>query len=95
MTFQPRYDEEREVYRDCPWCGGRGCNQCKAEADKAYQAAFPNGPQPIAVFNVNDPGEWDKAREVIGREAIERAFGQDGKGVEEIVENYQRVRQTQ
>lgn len=45
-----RYDECREIYRDCRWCKGKGCLYCKAEADKAYKAAFPDGPQPMATF---------------------------------------------
>lgn len=45
-----RYDEMKEVYRDCRWCKGKGCLYCKAEADKAYKAAFPDGPQPMATF---------------------------------------------
>ena len=37
-------------YRDCPWCGGRGCLQCDAEADKAYKRQFPDGPKPILTI---------------------------------------------
>ncbi len=51
--WQPRFDEERRVYRDCPWCLGLGCLQCKAEAEKAYKLAFPNGPEPEAVIAFN------------------------------------------
>lgn len=61
--FVPRYDEEREVYRDCPWCQGRGCNQCKAEADKEYKRQFPDGPKPIATFK--RPEEIREAKEFI------------------------------
>lgn len=45
--FQPRYKPGR--FRDCPWCGGRGCAACDAEAEKAYQREFPDGPQVIAT----------------------------------------------
>jgi len=51
-----RYDEEKEVYRDCRWCKGRGCLYCKSEADKAYKAAFPDGPKPIATFENTPEG---------------------------------------
>lgn len=55
-----RYDERTERYRDCRWCQGRGCLYCKAEADKAYKAMFPDGPQPIATFDTTTP-EGQKA----------------------------------
>lgn len=45
-----RYDSDRDVYRDCKWCGGQGCNQCQIESDKAYKKQFPDGPKPIATF---------------------------------------------
>lgn len=50
-----RYDDKREVYRDCRWCRGKGCLYCKAEADKAYKHAFPDGPKPIATFDTTTP----------------------------------------
>jgi len=50
-----RYDAKHEVYRDCKWCKGKGCLQCKNEADKAYKEAFPDGPKPIATFDTTTP----------------------------------------
>jgi len=47
-----RFDPTKEIYQDCRWCRGKGCLYCKAEADKAYKAAFPDGPQPIAIFDM-------------------------------------------
>ena len=67
-----RYDSDREVYRDCPWCAGRGCNQCKVEADKEYNRQFPNGPQPIATFK--RPEEIAAAKDFI-QELIRNASG--------------------
>jgi hypothetical protein len=81
-----RFDEQRSVYRDCRWCVGRGCLYCKAEADKAYTAAFPNGAQPIATFP-NTPEGMEAARKTIGIEAIRKAFGPGGGGVSEIIKN--------
>jgi len=54
-----RFDGHR--YRDCRWCGGRGCLACEAEAEKAYRAAFPNGPEPTATFQLDGPGGGMKA----------------------------------
>ena len=48
--MQERYNEEKGIYRDCKWCGGKGCVCCPGEADKEYKRQFPNGPEPIAVF---------------------------------------------
>lgn len=83
-----RFDQNatRSVYRDCRWCYGRGCLYCKAEADKAYKAEFPDGPQPIATFPAT-PAGFKAARSAIGIEAIKKAFGPDGGGVSEIVAN--------
>lgn len=48
-----RFDGHR--YCDCRWCRGRGCVYCESEAKKAYGAEFPNGPQPIATFDMTTP----------------------------------------
>lgn len=82
-----RYDEQRGIYRDCKWCGGKGCLACPGEADKAYKEAFPDGPKPIASFKLNDPKELEIAKKTIGRGAIDKAFAKDGGGLEEIIKN--------
>jgi len=82
-----RYDKEKGIYRDCRFCGGRGCLACPAEADKAYKKAFPDGPQPIAIFRRDNPGDMEKAKNTIGAKAITKAFGPDGNGMEEIIDN--------
>lgn len=71
----------------CPWCQGRGCICCEEEADKAYKEAFPNGPIPMATFNINDPTDVELAKKSIGREALEKAFGPGGGGIDEIRRN--------
>lgn len=86
MTMQVRFDERASVYRDCRWCLGRGCLYCKAEADEAYKAAFPNGPQPIATFP-NTPEGMAAAKQAIGADAIAKAFDEGGGGVAEIIDN--------
>lgn len=85
-----RYDEKKSVYRDCTWCGGRGCLACESEASKAYKAAFPEGPKPIAVFK--SPEEIDAARATIGIEALQKAFGAGGGGIAEIIQNIAKVK---
>jgi len=80
--MQVRYDEERGIYRDCKFCGGRGCLACPVEADKAYKAAFPNGPKPIATFKRDDPEDMERFQK-----ALDNAFGPDGGRVDEIMKN--------
>lgn len=82
-----RFDPEKEVYRDCRWCKGKGCLYCKAEADKAYKAAFPDGPQPIATFDTSTPEGIEAAKQAIGADALKKAFGPGGGGISEIVAN--------
>lgn len=67
-----RYDERTERYRDCRWCQGKGCIYCKSEADKAYKAMFPDGPQPIATFQ-NTPEGREALKEFIDKELKEFA----------------------
>ncbi len=53
---QPRYENGR--YRDCPKCRGIGCVSCPEEAEAEYKRQFPDGPKPIATFEIDpsDPG---------------------------------------
>lgn len=74
-------------YRDCRWCGGRGCLACENEASKAYKAAFPEGPQPIATFDISTPEGVETARKAIGADAIRKAFGPNGGGISEVMAN--------
>jgi hypothetical protein len=82
-----RFDEHRSIYRDCRWCAGRGCLYCASEAKKAYETAFPNGPTPIATFNLSNPDDVAAARQSIGAEAITKAFSSGGRGIAEVIEN--------
>jgi len=80
MTHQVRYDEAKAIYRDCRWCAGAGCLYCKAERDKDYARAFPDGPKPIATFNINDPDDMVKLREMFGPDALRAAPGSEDGG---------------
>lgn len=82
--------QERYVpgkYRDCRFCSGRGCPACDAEAERDYKRAFPNGPQPIATFKRDALEDMAKLRECIGGPALQKAFGEGGGGMSEIVGN--------
>lgn len=67
-----RYDEKRGIYRDCKWCGGKGCLACPAEADKEYKRQFPDGPKPIAQFSTADieGGALGLFKSIFGLDAI-------------------------
>lgn len=67
-------------YRGCRWCRGRGCLQCPQQAEAAYKRAM----EPIFTANTDDPEQMEEARRVIGMEALEKAFGPNGGGVQEI-----------
>ena len=81
--MQPRYING--IYRDCKFCGGKGCLACPGEAEKEYKRQFQNGPKTIATFNLNNPESMKKAKMIFGKEAIENAFSQDGGGMPEIM----------
>lgn len=80
-----RFDQSKGIYRDCKWCKGVGCLYCSAEAKKAYDAAFPGGARPFATFDITTTDRVKKARNAIGRESLEHAFGPDGDGLAEIL----------
>lgn len=85
--MQVRYDPEKQIYRDCRFCYGYGCLACPGEAAKAYKETFPNGPEPIATFRLDSPKDMEVAKKIIGKDAIEKAFGDGGGGVGEILKN--------
>lgn len=81
---------ENGVYRDCRWCHGQGCISCPEEAQADYDKQFPNGLQPIATFKT-DTEDMENMKKVFGAKAITKAFGPDGNGMEEIMENLEKL----
>jgi hypothetical protein len=77
-----RYDEQRGIYRDCKWCGGKGCLACPGEAEKEYNRQFPDGPKPIATFSTESLGEGGVLgllESLLGPKAIESAESEAGR----------------
>ena len=74
-----RFDGHRYIH--CRWCQGSGCLACEGEAAKAYKAAFPDGPKPIATFKLDDPADMERARQLLGPEAMAKHFGPGGGGM--------------
>ncbi len=54
---------------------------------KEYKRQHPDGPQPIATFDMTTPEGIKAANKAIGMDALEHAFGPDGTGVDEIIAN--------
>lgn len=93
-SFTPR------DYVPCAFCGGGseclgfgGCMACfsarqkkKKELDEEYKRQFPDGPKPFFTAKLDDPEQVEQAKRVIGREALEKAFGPGGGGIEEITQ---------
>jgi hypothetical protein len=74
MSFQPRC--ANGIYRDCPFCHGKGCIACPGEADKEYNRQFPDGPKPLATFRTDDPTDM----------AITSHFKEGGDGMRGLIE---------
>lgn len=84
--MQTRFENGR--YRDCKWCGGRGCLACPAEAEKEYNRQFPDGPKPIATFKTADfdeEGFVALMKSLLGPEAIMAAKAAAEKEAEKII----------
>jgi len=83
-----RFDGKK--YRDCKWCRGAGCLYCESEANAEYKRQFPDGPKPIATFSLSNPEDVERARKVIGIEALQKAFGPGGGGMAEFMSNMEK-----
>lgn len=74
------FDADKGIYRDCRFCGGRGCLACPGEADRAYKAEFPNGPEPI--FSIpREEVDHLEVSEMTGGPGIAEAHGPVGRFV--------------
>jgi hypothetical protein len=67
----------------CKWCDGFGCMGCDEEQRK-YEERMA---KPIFTADRNDPEDMEALRRVVGREALERAFGPGGGGIAEVEYN--------
>ena len=71
------------AFPHCQWCGGYGCMCCDEERRKHEERRS----QPIFTADRSDPADMEALRRVAGREALERAFGPGGGGIDEIEYN--------
>ena len=75
------------AFKDCPWCNGRSCNQCTIEQRKAAEQAEKAFGKPIFTARIDNPHDMQLLKQIMGREAIEKAFSPGGGGAEEIQTN--------
>ncbi len=59
-------------------------NQYDSERKKAEEKFKKNGPQPIFSADRSNPEDMKLLNQVVGKDALEHAFGPDGGGVREI-----------
>lgn len=73
----------------CRFCHGRGCLACEGERQK-WEAAHPLPDKPILKVTYdqleNDPAAQELLM-VFHADAMTKAFGPGGRGMEEILEN--------
>ena len=74
--MQERY--AKGIYRHCPWCQGRGCLICPAEAEKAYTRAFPAGPQLLVTFDATQPTHLKELEESLAGSPCDFRAGRPG-----------------
>jgi hypothetical protein len=71
-------------FRYCKWCRGGGCNFCPGEQAKWEEAEEKRRMEPILTARLDDPQEMEEANRVVGYDALKKAFGPGGGGVQEI-----------
>lgn len=97
MMGYGRFGYRPGKFKHCRFCHGDGCPACDDEAKKAfpafkeaedaeYKRLFPDGPKPIAVARFDSPEDLAELKRVFGRESLESAFGEGGKGMDEILQ---------
>ena len=75
-----RYDTKKQIYRDCPFCTGRGCLACPGEATKEYERQCPR--QPILAIKREDAATL---RPVLSPEAMQEATEEGRRRAKEMI----------
>ncbi len=71
------------AFPGCTWCHGNGCMCCDSEREKAYQRSR----EPILSVThkeLDDPTLGPLIKDAIGAEALQKAFGPDGGGIDDV-----------
>ena len=80
---EPIRQQLKGAFPYCKWCGGSGCMGCDEERRKYEEQRA----KPIFSADRDNPEDMEALRRVVGREAIEHAFGPDGGGIAEVEYN--------
>src|SRR3546814_9320215 len=56
------------------------------ELAKGYAEAFPEGPKPIATFRLDNPADVERAKAILGPDALNHFFGPNGGGMKAFME---------
>lgn len=88
------FDYEVGKFGRCRFCRGAGCPGCDAEAQRVYgelqdeyEKRFPDGPECVTI-----PRERiGDAKDAIGADALQRAFGPNGGGVSEVFDKLEEL----
>lgn len=86
MRHDKNYTQLKGAYHGCSWCGGRGCNQCDIEAEKAFKR-MQEPMISVTHEELEDPEMLAAFRDAVGMEALQKAFGPDGGGMQEVALN--------
>lgn len=81
MSAHRDHRARREAAPLCPDGKGSYREATAEELDAGYRAAFPDGPQPIASFKLDDPDDVARAKAILSPAALNRFFGEGGGGM--------------
>jgi hypothetical protein len=71
------------MYRNCKFCHGRGCIACEGEKEKD-ESLYP---EPMFVADPSNEHDMKLLKQFFGKEAVEKAFSEDGDGMRELAIN--------
>jgi hypothetical protein len=71
------------AFPGCTWCYGSGCMMCDEERRKYEERLM----EPIFVADQNDPADMEALKRVFSADALQKAFGPDGGGMQEVEYN--------
>lgn len=66
----------------CTNCNGKGCLDCNFELMSRNKSSI--APTPAFIANPNDKNDMELLKNAIGKDALDKAFSNDGGGLREI-----------
>jgi len=81
--MEPHHAHRRrmEAAPVCP--NGKGAYRpaTEAELDAGYRSAFPDGPQPVATFRLDNRADVERVKAALSPDALNKFFGPGGFGM--------------